>query len=323
MADLPSPSIQEHLMIFLSADSASELFAVACAAVLSEGREVAPRGISTRELMGVHLRLKHPRRRLVATPPARVLNAAFAAAETVWILSGSDDPWIYTYNQRLPEFADDGVLRGAYGPRLRRWDGVVDQLDRVSRLLESDPDTRRAVIQLYNPGRVRNVHRDVPCTLGYRFYLRQGRLDMHTSMRSQDLWLGFGYDIFAATVLHELVAGWASARLGDYNLHVDSLHLYDDHLDAAADLPAVIEPSPVMPCLAIAWHDFDPILREVIAGGPVEHTGWREVGEVMRAYRMWRSGRRAEARRIAEAFDGPLAVALRSWFDHLAVRRSA
>jgi hypothetical protein len=125
---------------------------------------------------------------------------------------------------------------------------------------------------------------------------------MHASMRSQDLWLGFGYDIFAATVLHELVAGWVGAQLGDYNLHVDSLHLYDDHLGAAADLPAVIEPSPVMPRLAIAWHDFDPTLREIIAGGPVEHAGWREVGEVMGAYRAWRSGSRSEARRIATPF---------------------
>ena len=310
-------------MIYLSADSASELFAVACSTILREGRTVAPRGMATRELMGVHLRLVHPRRRLVAAPPARILNPAFAAAETVWILSGSDAPWIYTYNQRLTEFADDGVLRGAYGPRLRHWGGNLDQLDRVSRLLEGDPDTRRAVIQLYDPGRDRNVHRDVPCTLGYRFYLRHGRLDMHTSMRSQDLWLGFGYDIFAATVLQEIMAGWVGAELGSYQLHVDSLHLYDEHLDLAGSLPGTIRPSPDMPPLAIGWDDFDPMLKQVITDRPVEHPGWGEFGEVMRAYRAWKSGHRADAVHIAEQTDGPLADALRSWFERLSVGRSA
>jgi thymidylate synthase len=310
-------------MFFLSAHSASELFASACSTVLREGRKVAPRGMPTRELLGVHLRLQQPRRRLVSAPPTRLLNPAFAAAETVWILSGSDDPWIYAYNQRLTEFTDDGVLRGAYGPRLRRWGGSLDQLDRVSRLLEADPDTRRAVIQLYDPGRDRNVHRDVPCSLGYRFYLRCGRLDMHTSMRSQDLWLGFGYDIFAATVLHELMAGWVGARLGEYHLHVDSLHLYEEHLEMAANLPCVIEPSPVMPPLAVVWDDFDPTLRKVIAGDQVDHMGWRQIGEVLRAYRFWKSGDRVKARHIAERTRGPLADALCSWFGHLAERRSA
>jgi thymidylate synthase len=36
---------------------------------------------------------------------------------------------------------------------------------------------------------------------------------MHTTMRSQDLWMGFCYDIFAATVLHEVLAGWPGAQL--------------------------------------------------------------------------------------------------------------
>jgi thymidylate synthase len=36
----------------------------------------------------------------VDVPPARVINPAFAAAEAAWILSGSDDPWIYLYNER-------------------------------------------------------------------------------------------------------------------------------------------------------------------------------------------------------------------------------
>ena len=170
---------------------------------------------------------------------ARVINPAFAVAEAMWIMSGSDDPWIYLYNERLallpgslaaprglptvevlgasltltdprrrlvdvpPEYADDGRLMGAYGPRLRRWHGTTDQLAHVREALAADPWTRRAVIQLYDPEADARGHKDVPCTLGYRFFLRDGMLHMHTTMRSQDLWLGFCYDIFTATILQE------------------------------------------------------------------------------------------------------------------------
>jgi len=303
-------------MLSLSAGSASELFATACAAVMAEGQPVAPRGQATVEVVGAHLRLTEPRRRLVELAPVRVVNAAFAAAETVWILSGSDADWIYAYNSRLIEFTDGGRLMGAYGPRLRDWGGV-DQLDVARHRLLRDSGSRRAVIQLYDPARDSGAHKDVPCTLNYRFYLRGGRLEMHTSMRSQDLWLGFCYDIFAATVLHELMAGWLGVNLGSYHHHVDSLHLYAEHLDAARTLPASPEPGPLMSLLRTPWDGFDALLGQVQEGELQVRTGWAEFAQVMRSYRIWKAGDRADARAKAAAADGPLAQGLQSWYDHL------
>ena len=225
------------MTLVLTADSASELFTQACHAVLAAGHPAAPRGLPTIEVLGASLTLTNPRRRLVDVPPARVINPAFAAAEAVWILSGSDDPWIYLYNERLADYADDGRLMGAYGPRLRRWHGTVDQLARVRQQLTDDPGTRRAVIQLFDPEADSGDYKDVPCTLGYRFFLRDGLLHMHTTMRSQDLWLGFCYDIFTATIVQELLASWIGAGLGSYWLCVDSLHLYDRDLPKAQQLP--------------------------------------------------------------------------------------
>jgi thymidylate synthase len=222
--------------LVLTADSASELFTQACRAVLASGHPAAPRGLPTVEVLGASLTLTSPRRRLVDVPPARIINPAFAAAEAVWILSGSDDSWIYLYNERLADCADDGKLMGAYGPRLRRWHGMVDQLARVRQQLTDDPGTRRAVIQLFDPETDSRDYKDVPCTLGYRFFLRDGLLHMHTTMRSQDLWLGFCYDIFTATIMQELLAGWLGAGLGIYWLCADSLHLYDHDRAAAQEL---------------------------------------------------------------------------------------
>jgi thymidylate synthase len=209
---------------------------------------------------------------------------------------------------------------GAYGPRLRDWAGV-DQLDVTRRRLHRDSASRRAVIQLYDPARDSGAHKDVPCTLNYRFYLRGGQLEMHTSMRSQDLWLGFCYDIFTATVLHELMAGWLGVDLGIYHHHVDSLHLYVKHLNAARTLPAGVEPGPVMPPLRTPWDGFDALLHQVQDGEAPVLVGWAEFAQVMRSYRIWKAGDRADARALAAATAGPLARGLEGWYDHLERQR--
>jgi thymidylate synthase len=307
----------------VSAGSASELFIAACRAVLATGRPVAPRGLATVEVLGASLCLTDPRRRLVDVPPVRVLNPAFAAAEAVWILSGSDDPWIYEYNQRLAEYADHGRLMGAYGPRLRRWHGTTDQLGQVRALLREDPDSRRAVVQLFDPGADFLGHKDVPCTVGYRFFLRDGLLHMRTTMRSQDLWLGFGYDIFTATVIQELLAGWLGAGPGEYCHQVDSLHLYARDLPAARRLPTVVPPGPMATGLAVPWDVLDELLDQVRVDGPAVRGGWAELAVVLASYRRWKTGDRVAARAMATGVPGVLTDALGRWYDRLEQRNRA
>ena len=309
------------MTLVLTADSASELFTQACHAVLSAGHPATPRGLPTIEVLGASLTLTNPRRRLVDVPPARVINPAFAAAEAAWILSGSDDPWIYLYNERLADYADHGRLMGAYGPRLRRWHGTVDQLAGVQWQLTEDPGTRRAVIQLFDPEADSGDHKDVPCTLGYRFFLRDGLLHMHTTMRSQDLWLGFCYDIFTATIVQELLASWIGAGLGRYWLCVDSLHLYARNLPKAQQLPRVTVPGPLMTPLAVPWKTFDELLSTVISGSPASGAGWAELAGVLASYRARKAGDREAARLIAASHGGPLAQALGRWYDRLDLNR--
>jgi thymidylate synthase len=301
----------------ITAGSASELFAQACHAVLSGGQQTAPRGLPTVEVLGASLTLTDPRRRLVDVPPTRVINPAFAVAEAIWILSGSDDPWIYVYNERLAQYADDGHLMGAYGPRLRRWHGTTDQLAHIRQALADDPGTRRAVIQLYDPEADARGHKDVPCTLGYRFFLRDGLLHMHTTMRSQDLWLGFCYDIFTATILQEFLAGWLGAGLGSYQLSIDSLHLYDHDLPKAQQVPPSVGSGPRMAALAMPWETLDDVLGSVIAGIPLPGQGLAELACVLASYRARKGGDHEAADAIAASHDGPLATALRRWYERI------
>ncbi len=316
-------------MLTLSAGSVNELFTAACTAVRTDGIQVAPRGLATREIMGAHLCLTDPTRHFLDLPPARILNPAFAVAESLWIMSGSDDPWIFTFNRALEQYADDGILRGAYGPRMRRWFGTspgevalagraaVDQLDEVRRLLLKEPSSRRAVIQLFNPNSDFRSNRDVPCTLGYRFYVRENLLHMHTTMRSQDLWLGFGYDVFAATFLQQMLANWLGVDLGEYHHHVDSLHLYERDLEAAATVPPTTGPGASHPVPALSWSRFDATLTDVIAGRPVAEPGWSQFATIMTSYRDWKAGRRLSARVGLDENCGHSGEALVRWYDHL------
>ncbi|WP_236242338.1 thymidylate synthase [Streptomyces sp. CC228A] len=302
-------------MTHLTADSVAELF-VGAVALAKSGEKVSPRDMATREVLDVHMRLTQPRARLLYAPPARVINPAFAVAETVWHLSGSDAPWIFDYNARLRQYADDGVLRGAYGPRMRKWAGNVDQLHRVVEILKEDPDSRRALIQLYDPAQDAAGHKDVPCTLGFRFYLRAGRLHMSTTMRGQDVWIGMPYDLFFYTVLHELVAGWLGVELGEFHHHVGSLHIYENHLDQAEELTCVTA-SAVMPDLTTPWRGFDGLLDQVEARDVTGHPGWDTMAETLRSYRLWKDGLREQAWRAADKIDGPLGQALTSWYGEL------
>ena len=305
-------------MTDLIADSMAELFSGAITLAKS-GERVRPRGMPTQENHNDHKQHAQPQTHKLYAPPARIVNPAFAVAETVWHLSGSDAPWIFDYNDRLWQYADDGVLLGAYGPRMRNWASKVDQLARIVEILEEDPDSRRAVIQLYDPAQDAAGHKDVPCTLGFRFHLRAGRLHMATLMRGQDVWIGMPYDVFFYTVLHELVAGWLDAELGEFHLHVGSLHIYDEHLERAEQLTHITA-SEIMPDLRTPWKGFSRLLDQVEAGDVTGHPGWDIMAETLRSYRLWKDGQREQASEVAAEVDRPLGPALTAWYGELAGR---
>lgn len=302
--------------------SANDLFTEACERVLTAGRAAAPRGLPTREVLGSSLRLADPRNRLVDLPPHRMINPAFNVAEALWILSGSSEPWIHEFNSSLAAYVGDGSPHGAYGPRLRSWTGI-DQFDRVRSLLLDDPDTRRAVLTIFDPARDLADERDIPCTLGHRLYLRDGALHMVTSMRSQDVWRGLPYDLFTATLLLELMAGWVGAEVGHWHHEVDSLHLYTPEHEPARQ--AILLHGTVtvpMEPLTASWDSFDDLLAQVIAGNRVGEAAWDDLADVMGAFRHWRDGDRDAAREHASG-SGTMTAALNRWFAWQTARATA
>ena len=187
------------------------------------------------EIIGALLVLKNPLARLSVSESR---GKAFSPlGELLWYLSKSDKlEFIEYYIPKYKDFSDDGHhIYGAYGPRLFNMNGEINQLQNVIKNLRDKPFSRKAVIQLFDAKDILEKHKDVPCTCFLQFLVRDGKLQLYTSMRSNDAYLGLPHDIFCFTMLQEIVATELGLEIGLYKHAVCSLHLYEIDKKRAAE----------------------------------------------------------------------------------------
>lgn len=196
------------------------------------GSNCATKG-PNKELTGVLLEILQPRARLSRT---ETRGKPFSClGELCWYLSGTNDvDFISYYISDYKRHAEDSKIYGGYGPRLFRHEGI-NQISNVISLLRGNPESRRAVVQVFDATDLSESHMDIPCTCSIQFLVRNRRLQMVTNMRSNDVILGLPHDVFSFTMLQELVARSLSLDIGVYKHFVGSLHLYDQHTDKAAE----------------------------------------------------------------------------------------
>jgi len=206
--------------------------------------ESAPRGMKIKEKLGVQFRIRDPRNRLPYVA-ARNFSVSYFVAESLWYLSGNNSTeWISRYAPFWKDISDDGSsANSAYGARIfkrhpRIADGSYVQWEYVKEELKRDPDSRRAVIHIRTPDDSIYATKDVPCTLSLQFFIRNGDLHLHVSMRSSDIILGIAYDVPAFTLIQEVLANELGTGLGEYVHTSNSLHCYErdfETLNAIAD----------------------------------------------------------------------------------------
>jgi thymidylate synthase len=192
----------------------------------SKNRSTATRG-PARELVGVLLKLERPLARLSRS---ETRGRAFSClGEFLWYLSGDNQlDFIHHYIPAYDrESEDNKTVYGGYGPRIFNQRGH-NQLENVIALLRKHPGSRRAVIQLFNAEDLGTPrHREIPCTNTMQFLVRDNKLHLITTMRSNDAYMGLPHDIFCFTMLQEVMARTLGVDVGAYQQCVGSLHLYD------------------------------------------------------------------------------------------------
>ncbi|WP_151449177.1 thymidylate synthase [Lacisediminimonas profundi] len=187
------------------------------------------------EVIGPTFVLTNPRARLSRSESRSKVFSAIG--ELFWYLSKANEldyiDW-FVPDKYQNESADKKTVRSGYGNRLFNWRGI-DQVQNVIDLLSRKPSSRQAVIQIIDADDVDSEEDAIPCTCTLQFLLRDGQLHLLVSMRSNDTYLGFPHDIFAFTMLQELIARTLNVELGTYLHTVGSFHLYDKHIEGAGE----------------------------------------------------------------------------------------
>lgn len=194
--------------------------------VRAYGARRSPRGLETIDAGPTTVVLTQPYDAL-PIGVGRRLNPKIAAAEAIQLVGEFSDPNLLP-SSFDPYRDDDGSFHGAYGVR------IAGQTDQVIRKISEDRDTRRAVINLWD-GRLdhESGHRDYPCTVAIGFSVASRRLSMHVIMRSNDVWLGFPYDVFQFGQLQLSCARALGMGVGSYHHTAWSFHMYERDVEAS------------------------------------------------------------------------------------------
>jgi thymidylate synthase len=200
--------------------------------VLKHGKEAAPRGMKTREIEDAVIRIDD----VYNTLPlgvGRGTVTGIGAVEACQLLGGVSNPkLVIEVGPQFKNYAEDnGIFHGAYGLRTQ------DQYGPIIERLKNDPDSRQAVVTIWNPELdLLPSKRDYPCTILHQFRIRDNKLNMSVYMRSNDVWLGAAYDFFQFTRVQIAMASVLGIEPGRYVHHVGSLHIYEQHYASAEGL---------------------------------------------------------------------------------------
>lgn len=275
----------------------------------------ATRG-SNREIIGVQFVLRDPRARISRSGDRGKLFSALG--ELLWYLTRGDElDFIRRYIDAYKDESEDGVtVHGAYGLRLFAMRGI-DQVANVMELLRRHPDSRRAVVQLFNAEDANRPHREIPCTTSLQFLVRDRRLELIATLRSNDAYMGLPHDVFCFTMLQEMVARALGREPGPYRQFVGSMHLYVKHeTGAQAYLDEGLHRPVAMPAMPIG----DPFVRAVPAlldaerrirsgewldaGVAVDDPYWADLVRLLQAFAM--TGMPARLQGLALELSNPL-----------------
>lgn len=173
----------------------------------------------------------------------RKMPMRYAIGELLWYLSGNNKlSAIQKFTKAWDRMSDDGEhVNSNYGYCLMHKFGF-NQIEQALIQLRDNPNSRQVVLHVKEARNlIDSPTNDLNCTVCLQLFIRDGKLYMTTYMRSNDLWMGFPYDVFQFTCLQTLLAMELDVELGTYTHVAGSLHLYErDLIKGKANIDAKI-----------------------------------------------------------------------------------
>lgn len=163
-----------------------------------------------------------------------------------------DEEFNVLYQKELKDFCnrvledDDfmkkyGDLGNVYGKQWRRWTdsegNEIDQLKDVIEQIKNNPDSRRLIVNAWNPEDVINAGAKgsksalPPCHVMFQFYVIEGKLSCMLTQRSVDTLLGCPFNVASYALLTHLIAHECGLEVGEFIHSAGDAHIYLNHIE--------------------------------------------------------------------------------------------
>ena len=216
--------------------------------ILDNGEDVSNRtGIDSRALFGMQMRYNMADGFPAMTTKKLAFNSV--KAELLWFLKGSGDvkelqklgSKIWNANAEAPYWKPkakfEGDLGRVYGKQWREWqkpDGTtVDQIAEAIRLIKNDPDSRRIIVNAWNPGELDQMALP-PCHSFFQCRVIKGKLSLLMYQRSCDMFLGVPFNIASYSLLLHMLAQVTGLQAHEFVHILGDAHIYQNHFDKAS-----------------------------------------------------------------------------------------
>lgn len=173
------------------------------------------------------------------------------SSELLWFISGStninDLKAVYEHNRiwdanyedyikRLGLEVSDGDMGRVYGSQWRAWrttDGrEIDQLQEAIELIKNNPESRRIIVNAWNPGEAAVDQVALPpCHSFFQFYVADNKLSLQMYQRSADMFLGVPFNIASYSLLLHMVAKVTGTVAHEFFHTIGDAHIYLDAVD--------------------------------------------------------------------------------------------
>ena len=218
--------------------------------ILDHGITRADRtGVGTISAFGMHSR--YDMRDGFPAVTTKKLAWKVMSSELLWFISGSNNindlKAIYQHNKiwdanyedylkRLALDTNDGDMGRVYGAQWRTWQAAdgkqVDQLNDAIDLIRNNPDSRRIIVNAWNPGETASDQVALPpCHAFFQFYVADNKLSLQMYQRSADMFLGVPLNIASYSLLLHMVAQITGLEPFEFIHTLGDAHIYLDAVD--------------------------------------------------------------------------------------------